>query len=51
MDRSCYGEPKMIFDQKRDADRCGQAIIKNSPKKNYSIFNVRSEGLSLSCEN
>ena len=31
-----YGEPKMIFDIKRGIVRCGQAVIKNSPKKKYS---------------
>ena len=29
-----YGEPKMTFDKKRGIMRCGQAVIKNSPKKN-----------------
>ena len=29
-----YGEPKMTFDKKRGVMRCGQAVIKNSPKKN-----------------
>jgi len=28
-----YGEPKMAFDKKRGVMRCGQAVIKNSPKK------------------
>ena len=28
-----YGESKMIFDKKRGVIRCGQAIIKNTPKK------------------
>ena len=28
-----YGEPKMIYDSKRKVMRCGQAVIKNSPKK------------------
>ena len=28
-----YGEPKMTFDKKRGVMRCGQAVIKNSPKK------------------
>ena len=31
-----YGEPKMTFDKKRSVIRCGQAVIKNSPKKKYS---------------
>ncbi|MDA7824618.1 DUF1737 domain-containing protein [Candidatus Pelagibacter sp.] len=31
-----YGEPKMTFDKKRGVMRCGQAVIKNSPKKKYS---------------
>ena len=31
-----YGEPKMSFDQKRGLMRCGQAVIKNAPKKKYS---------------
>ena len=31
-----YGEPKMTFDKKRGVIRCGQAVIKNSPKKKYS---------------
>ena len=31
-----YGEPKMTFDSKRGVMRCGQAVIKNSPKKKYS---------------
>jgi hypothetical protein len=29
-----YGEPKMTFDKKRGVMRCGQAVIKSSPKKN-----------------
>ena len=29
-----YGEPKMTFDKKRGVIRCGQAVMKNSPKKN-----------------
>jgi hypothetical protein len=29
-------EPKMTFDKKRGVMRCGQAVIKNSPKKKYS---------------
>lgn len=28
-----YGEPKMVFDHKRQTIRCGQAIIKESKKK------------------
>ena len=28
-----YGEPKMTYDSKRKVMRCGQAVIKNSPKK------------------
>ena len=28
------GEPKMTFDEKRRVMRCGQAVIKNAPKKN-----------------
>ena len=40
-----YGEPKMTFDKKRGVMRCGQAVIKNSPKKkifkkNELIFNI-----------
>ena len=31
-----YGEPKMTFDKKRGVMRCGQAVVKNSPKKKYS---------------
>ena len=31
-----YGEPIMTFDKKRGVMRCGQAVIKNSPKKKYS---------------
>ena len=31
-----YGEPKMTFDKKRGVMRCGQAVIKNAPRKNYS---------------
>ncbi len=31
-----YGEPKMTFDKKRGVMRCGQAVIKNAPKKKYS---------------
>ena len=31
-----YGEPKMTFDKKRNVIRCGQAVIKNSSKKQYS---------------
>ena len=31
-----YGEPKMTFDNKRGVMRCAQAVIKNSPKNNYS---------------
>ena len=27
---------KMTFDKKRGVMRCGQAVIKNSPKKKYS---------------
>ena len=42
-----YGEPKMTFDKKRGVMRCGQAVIKNLPKKNtlkkliYHQFKVR----------
>ena len=28
-----YGEPKMTYDSKRKVIRCGQAVIKRSPKK------------------
>ena len=31
-----YGEPKLTFDKKRGVMRCGQAVIKNSPKKELS---------------
>ena len=31
-----YGEPKMTFDKKRGVMRCGQAVIKSSPKKKYT---------------
>ena len=31
-----YGEPKMTFDKKRGVMRCGQAVMKNVPKKRYS---------------
>ena len=31
-----YREPKMTFDRKRRVIRCGQAVIKNLPKKKYS---------------
>jgi hypothetical protein len=31
-----YGEPKISFDQKRGLMRCGQAVIKNAPKKRYT---------------
>ena len=31
-----YGEPKMMYDNKRGVMRCGQAVIKNAPKKKYS---------------
>jgi len=31
-----HGDPKMTFDKKRGVMRCGQGVIKNSPKKNYS---------------
>ena len=31
-----YSEPKMSFDRKRGLMRCGQAVIKNAPKKKYS---------------
>ena len=30
---SLYGEPKMAFDIKRGVMRCGQAVIKDLPKK------------------
>ena len=28
-----HGEPKMTFDHKRKIMRCGQAVVKQSPKK------------------
>ena len=28
-----YGKPKMTFDKKWSVMRCGQAVIKNSPRK------------------
>ena len=31
-----YSEPKMIFDKKRGIMLCGQAVIKNAPKKKFS---------------
>ena len=31
-----HGEPKMTYDIKRGVMRCGQAVIKNVPKKKYS---------------
>ena len=31
-----HGEPKMTFDTKRGVMRCGQAVIKNAPRKKYS---------------
>ena len=31
-----YGESQITFDKKRGAMRCGQAVIKSSPKKKYS---------------
>ena len=31
-----YVEPKLTFDKKRGVIRCGQAVIKNAPKKKYS---------------
>ena len=31
-----YGETKMTFDKKRGVMRCGQAVIKNSPKEKYT---------------
>ena len=41
-----YGEPRMTFDRKRGVMRCGQAVIKNSPKKilkkNEPIINIIS---------
>ena len=31
-----HGEPQMTFDKKRGVMRCGQAVIKNAPRKKYS---------------
>ena len=36
VDGNSYGEPKMTFDKKRGVMRCGQAVIKSSPKKKYT---------------
>ena len=35
-----YGEPQMTFDKKRGVMRCGQAVIKSSPKKKIFKENV-----------
>ena len=47
--RILHGNPKMIFDQKRGLMRCGQAVVKNSPKKNYSIFTIKIKGCIAKC--
>ena len=38
-----HGEPKMIFNKKRGVMRCGQAVIKSSPKKYSKKMSLSSK--------